>query len=281
MHEIKINDRVTAVLTYDEDCQGPEEFGMLGKIYYLNKSRYRLGTASVSSEKMDEISLKIRQGELFGLPVYAYVHSGVALATTPFSCGLDSGLSGFIACSHEDITNWFGEHHCKSTEEVIEVLRSEVEEFSKFLQGDVYIVKILVDGEEKEVIGGYYGFDYAVTCAREMGEEYIKLHEKVVKVVLKTGVGEKEVKLDDASITKLEASVDFAAKVGGFIVMSVGSAETLPGWRWRVTHRGAKLIGAKLAESDNIEIKKFRKMMYDIDVEGFEKSEDGTYVELD
>lgn len=279
MHEIKINDRITAVLEYDELCQGPEEFGMLGKIYYLNKSRYRLGTVPVSSEKMDEISLKIQQGELFGLPVYAYVHSGVALATTPFSCGFDSGLSGFIACSHEDVANWYGAEMPK--DEIIEVLRNEVEEFSKFLAGDVYVVKILVDGEEKDVVGGYYGFDYAVSCAKEMGEEYVKLHEKVVKVVLKTGVGEKEVKLDDASITKLEESVDFAAKVGGFIVMSVGSTEPLPGWRWRVTHRGAKLVGAILAESDNVEIKKFRKMMYDVDVEGFEKLEDGTYVELD
>lgn len=279
MHEIKINDRITAVLEYDELCQGPEEFGMLGKIYYLNKSRYRLGTASVSSEKMDEISLKIQQGELFGLPVYAYVHSGVALATTPFSCGFDSGLSGFIACSHEDVTNWYGAEMPK--DEIIEVLRTEIEEFSQFLAGDVYVIKILVDGEEKDVVGGHYGFDYAVTCAKEMGEEYVKLHEKVVKVVLKTGVGEKEVKLDDASITKLEASVDFAAKVGGFIVMSVGSAEPLPGWRWRVTHKGVKLVGAILAESDNIEIKKFRKMLYDGDVEGFEKLEDGTYVELD
>ena len=279
MYEIKINDRITAVLEYDELCQGPEEFGMLGKIYYLKRSRYRLGTAPVSGDEMDEISLKIKQGALIGLPVYAYVHSGVALATTPFSYGFDSGLSGFIACTPEDACAWYGNEMANT--EILEVLRNEVEEFSKFLAGDVYVIKILVDGEEKDVVGGYYGFDYAVSCAKEMGEEYVKLHEKVVKVVLKTGVGEKEVKLDDASITKLEASVDFAAKVGGFIVMSVGSAEPLPGWRWRVTHKGVKLVGAILAESDNVEIQKLREMLNDMDVEGFEKLEDGTYVELD
>ena len=279
MHEIKINDRITAVLEYDELCQGPEEFGMLGKIYYLNKSRYRLGTAPVSGDEMGEISLKIEQGALIGLPVYAYVHSGVALATTPFSCGFDSGLSGFIACTPEDACAWYGNEMANT--EILEVLRNEVEEFSKFLAGDVYVIKILVDGEEKDVVGGYYGFDYAVTCAKEMGEEYVQLHEKVVKVVLKISVGALEVKLDDATISKLEASVDFAAKVGGFIVMSVDSTEPLPGWRWRVTHRGAKLVGAILAESENIEIKKFRKMLNGGDVEGFEKLEDGTYVELD
>ena len=279
MYEIKINDRITAVLEYDELCQGPEEFGMLGKIYYLKRSRYRLGTAPVSSDEMDEVCLKIKQGALIGLPIYAYVHSGVALATTPFNCDFDSGLSGFIACTPEDACAWYGNEMANT--EILEVLRNEVEEFSKFLAGDVYVIKILVDGEEKDVVGGYYGFDYAVSCAKEMGEEYVKLHEKVVKVVLKTGVGEKEVKLDDASITKLEASVDFAAKVGGFIVMGVGSAEPLPGWRWRVTHRGAELVGAILAYGNNIEIKKFREMLNDMDVEGFEKLEDGTYVELD
>jgi hypothetical protein len=69
--------------------------------------------------------------------------------------------------------------------------------------------------------------------------------------------------------------------VGGFIVLSVGSAEPLPGWSWRITRQGVKLAGIMLVESNNIETKKFRKMMYGIDVEGFEKLEDGTYVELD
>lgn len=277
MHEIKINDRITAVLEYDELCQGPEEFGMLGKIYYFNRSRYRLGTTPVNSDKLDEIVLKIRQGELFGLPVYAYVHSGVALATTPFSCGFDSGLSGFIACSHEDACEWYGAEMPK--DEIIEVLRNEVEEFSKFLAGDVYVVKILVDGEEKDIVGGHYGFDYAVAAAKELAQEYVKFHEKVVKVVLKTTTGEREVKLDDAAISKLETCVDFAAKMGGSIDVSGEGNEPLLGWI--ITNQGARLVGPNLRFGRVIETRKFRKMLYDGDVEGFEKLEDGTYVELD
>ena len=277
MHEIKINDRITAVLEYDELCQGPEEFGMLGKIYYLNKSRYRLGTTPVSSDEMDEVCLKIKQGELFGLPVYAYVHSGVALATTPFSCGFDSGLSGFIACSLEDATEWYGSEMSK--EGILEVLRNEVEEFSKFLAGDVYVIKIIVDGEGKDVIGGHYGFDYAVSCAKEMGEEYVKLHEKVVKVVLKTSVGELETELDDAAISKLEKCVDFAAEVGGIIDVRGEGVEPLLGWI--ITNQGARLVGPNLRFGRIIEIQKFREMLNDMDVEGFEKRKDGTYAELD
>lgn len=277
MHEIKINDRITAVLEYDELCQGPEEFGMLGKIYYFNRSRYRLGTTPVNSDKLDEIVLKIRQGELIGLPVYAYVHSGVALSTTPFSCGFDSGLSGFIACSHEDACEWYGAEMPK--DEIIEVLRNEVEEFSKFLAGDVYVIKILVDGEEKGIVGGHYGFDYAVSCAKEMGEEYVKLHEKVVKVVLKTTVGELETELDDAAISKLEKCVDFAAEVGCSIDVSGEGNEPLLGWI--ITNQGARLVGPNLRFGRVIETRKFREMLHGGDVEGFQKLEDGTYVELD
>ena len=177
MHEIKINDRITAVLTYDEDCQGLGDF-MLGKIYYLNKSRYRLGTVAASSEELAEVSLKIMQGDLIGLPVYAYVHSGTQLSTTPFSCPFDSGPAGFIACSHEDAKDWFGKD--VPEDRVLEVLRSEVEEFSKFLQGDVYIITIYVDGKEEETVGGFYGFDYAVEEAKVVAEGFVKHLEKPV-----------------------------------------------------------------------------------------------------
>lgn len=179
MHEIKINDRVTAVLTYDEDCQDPGDY-MLGKIYYTKSSRYRLGTEAVSRESLQDIQEGISSGELVGLPVYAYVHSGTQLSTTPFSCPFDSGPAGFIACSHEDITNWFGEHHCKSTEEVLDVLRNEVEEFSKFLQGDVYNITIYVDGKEEETVGGFYGFDYAVEEAKGIAKGFVKHLKKPV-----------------------------------------------------------------------------------------------------
>ena len=178
MHEIKINDRITAVLTYDEGCQGPGEY-MLGKIYYAKGSRYRLGTEAVSRESLQDIQEGISSGELVGLPVYAYVHGNTQLSTTPFSCPFDSGPAGFIACSREDAKGWFGKD--VPDKRVLEVLRSEVEEFSKFLQGDVYNITIYVDGKEEEIIGGFYGFDYAVEEAKVLAEGFVK---QLVKPVL-------------------------------------------------------------------------------------------------
>ena len=276
MHEIKIkiNDRITAVLTYDEDCQGPGDY-MLGKIYYVKGSRYLLGTEAVDSGCMLEISTGIASGELVGLPVYAYVHSGTQLSTTPFSCPFDSGPSGFIACSHEDITSWFGEHHCKSTEEVLEVLRSEVEEFNKFLQGDVYVITILVDGKEEETVGGFYGFDYAVEEAKVMAEGFVKHLEKTVKVFLKTGTGKKPIEFNFDFLTKLEKCVSLIQELGGGEVCMPAVSQNMVSYHWEVTAKGAKLvttfIGGVREYGNLIEISKFRQMLAGMEVEGFNK----------
>ncbi len=272
MHKIKINDRVTAVLTYDEGCPGPGDC-MLGKIYYLNKSRYQLGTTSVSSDEMGEISMKIEEGELIGLPVYAYVHSGVALSTTPFSCGFDSGLAGFIACSREDIKGWFGED--VPEDRVLKVLRSEVEEFSKFLQGDVYVITILVDGKEEETIGGFYGFDYAVEEAKVMAEGFVKHLEKTVKVFLKTGTGKRPFEVNIDFITKLEKCVSLTQEMGGGEVCMPAIRRHKVSYHWEVTTKGAKLvttfIGGVREYGNLIEISKFRQMLAGMEVEGFNK----------
>ena len=274
MHEIKINDRITAVLTYDEDCQGPGDF-MLGKIYYVKGSHYRLGTVAADAERMRKINNDIATGELVGLPVYAYVHSDTQLSTTPFSCPFDSGPAGFIACSHEDITNWFGKHHCKSTEEVLEVLRNEVEEFSKFLQGDVYNIAIYVDGKEEELIGGFYGFDYAVEEAKALAEGFVKHLEKTVKVFLKTGAGKRPFEFNIDFITKLEKCVNLIQEIGGGEVCMPAIRRHMVSYHWEVTAKGAKLvttfIGGVREYGNLIEIIKFRQMLAGMEVEGFNK----------
>ena len=270
MHEIKISDRVTAVLTYDEDCQGPGDF-MLGKIYYVKGSRYRLGTEAVDSGRMLEISTTIRTGELVGLPVYAYVHSGTQLSTTPFSCPFDSGPAGFIACSHEDAKDWFGKD--VPEDRVLEVLRSEVEEFSKFLQGDVYNITIYVDGKEEETVGGFYGFDYAVEEAKVVAEGFVKHLEKTTKVFLKTGTGKLPFELNFDFITKLEKCVSLVQEMGGGEVCMPAIRRHTVSYHWEVTAKGAKLvttfIGGVREYGNLIEIIKFRQMLAEQKVEGF------------
>ena len=280
MHEIKINDRITAVLTYDEGCPGPDEC-MLGKIYYMKSSRYRLGTDAVSKDSLQGIEESIASGELVGLPIYAYVHSGTQLSTTPFSCSFDSGLAGFIACSHEDIKDWFGEHHCKSTEEVLEVLRNEVEEFSKFLQGDVYNITIYVDGKEEETVGGFYGFDYAVEEAKVIADGFVKHLERTVKVYFQTSTGKLPVMVSADFITLLEKCTKLIQEMGGGEAHTPTAGQNMATYHWKVDADGAKLVttlaGVVQEYGNLIEISKFHQMHAGQPVEGFDNF--GNYYE--
>ena len=272
MHEIKINDRVTAVLTYDEGCPGPGDC-MLGRIYYVKGSRYLLGTDAVSRDSLQDIQEGIASGELIGMPVYAYVHSGTQLSTTPFSCPFDSGPAGFIACNREDAKDWFGKD--VPEERVLEVLRSEVEEFSKFLQGDVYVITILVDGKEEETIGGFYGFDYAVEEAKVMAEGFVKHLEKTVKVFFKTGAGKRPFEFNIDFITKLEKCVSLIQEMGGGEVCMPAIRRHMVSYHWEVTAKGAKLvttfIGGVREYGNLTEISKFRQTLAGMEVEGFNK----------
>lgn len=280
MHEIKINDRITAVLTYDEDCQGPGDC-MLGKIYYVKGSRYLLGTEAVDAGRMFEVSTGIASGELVGLPVYAYIHGNTQLSTTPFSCSFDSGLAGFIACNREDAKNWFAKD--VPEERVLEVLRSEVEEFSKFLQGDVYIITIYVDGKEEETIGGFYGFDYAVEEAKVVAEGFVKHLEKTTKVFLKTGAGKRPFEFNIDFITKLEKCLGLIQEMGGGEVCMPAVSQNMVSYHWEVTAKGAKLvttfIGGVREHGNLIEIIKFLQMHAGYRVEGFNKV-GGLYEEI-
>ncbi len=272
MHEIKINDRITAVLTYDEDCQGPGDY-MLGKLYYVKGSRYLLGTEAVDSGRMFEVSTGIASGELAGLPVYAYIHGNTQLSTTPFSCPFDSGPAGFIACSREDAKGWFGKD--VPEDRVLEVLRSEVEEFSKFLQGDVYNITIYVDGKEEETVGGFYGFDYAVEEAKVIAEGFVKHLEKTVKVFLKTGTGKRDFEFNIDYITKLEKCASLIQEVGGGEVHIPAVSRGMVNYHWEVSEKGAKLvttfIGGVREYGNLTEISKFRQMLAGMEVEGFSK----------
>lgn len=91
------------------------------------------------------------------LPVYLFEHSGVALQTTPFSDPWDSGRVGLIVASRADVLRvWGGE---ASKEEVERALRAEVQEYSQYLNGDVYgyVVKDAATGEEIDSCCGIYG----------------------------------------------------------------------------------------------------------------------------
>jgi hypothetical protein len=175
--KIEINERIYATIEQDDCSQAPDWYESV-KIAYRKSSRYTLGNHGVSVDEMQEIEEKIESGELVGLPVYAYVHSGVALSTSPFGDPWDSGQSGFVFADPKRMAKEFGEDF-----DFKEILESAVKDLSTYLQGDVYVIRVFVDGEEKDVIGGHYGLEYAKQEAKELAEIHAKLLERKVRVV--------------------------------------------------------------------------------------------------
>jgi hypothetical protein len=104
--------------------------------------------------------LTARFGATVVLPLYLLDHSGLAMRTGPFRedpGSWDSGIVGFIFDTART------REQCGTPDERIEeVLRSEVQTYDAFLQGEVYgYVVEAPDGEEVESCWGYVGeLDY-------------------------------------------------------------------------------------------------------------------------
>jgi len=164
----------------DTDPFSPRENCNLGTILYVS-NRYVCGDECVSSERIAEV---MRSKDKIWLPVYAYVHSGVMLSTKPFSCPWDSGQLGCIYVSREDILEEWNVQHITENirEQVLSRLRSEIDEYSKFLNGEVYGFRILDDaGNEVDSCGGFYGREHAEEAAKEA-----LLHAKGMRVLALT-----------------------------------------------------------------------------------------------
>lgn len=173
-------------------------------IAYLSRSRYVLGTEGVSESRMGEIRDGIEIGALVGLPVYAYVHSGVCLATTPFSCPWDSGRSGFVYIDAAAAHQIWGSAKPEddgvvvednsglrklARERCLEALKGYVDTYSDYLGGQCYgyIVETLnpllegvddddlrdSDWEEEDSCWGFVGWDWRSNGIKDAIQEYL------------------------------------------------------------------------------------------------------------
>jgi len=138
----------------DIDPINPREDMEFSTIYY-SSSRYNLGDKRVSKDYIESI---MEDKEIVYLPVYAYIHSGVMLNTSGFSCPWDSGMSGVIAVSKDKIRQEYNTKRItqKILDQVNNRLKAEVEEFSQYLNGEVYGFQ--VKDETGDIVESCYGF---------------------------------------------------------------------------------------------------------------------------
>lgn len=144
---------ITGSVERDEDPCDPRENDNLGTMY-CQHGKYNLG------DKVTNLPVDITDGSYIILPLYLYDHSGITMATKPFSCGWDSGRVGIIYVKQgsEGIYD----------EDLKERLEAEVKEYNSFLTGDCwgYVVED-AEGEVLDSCWGYYLGDREY-CEEEM-----------------------------------------------------------------------------------------------------------------
>lgn len=152
----------------DDDPISPREWDNLGTILYTSL-RYTLGDKWADSNDIHSVT---NDPNNIALPVYAYIHSGIVLNTTGFSCPWDSGQSGVIYVSKEKIRNEFKVKRISPAlkEKVINILRAEVDIYSQYTSGEVYGYRIV--DEHGDVVDSCYGF-FSYKEAEEQGNESI------------------------------------------------------------------------------------------------------------
>jgi hypothetical protein len=177
METVYINDNTEIRVVLDEYPRNPREDDNLGIMACMHR-RYDLGDEQLDPNQFDSwvevINHLQREGAVVMLPLYLYDHSGITIATTPFSCPWDSGRVGFIYATAHDIRECFSIKRVtqKVKDQVTEFLKSEVKEYDQYLRGEVYTAELLVDDEVIDRLHGCYDEEHAL----EMGYELLDQH---------------------------------------------------------------------------------------------------------
>ena len=154
----------------DECPESPRDWDNLG-VMMCKHYRYTLGDTQI--ESVPAIQEYMAQDNIISLPVFMYEHSGVELNTTGFGDwhhgAWDSGQVGYITVEKDMTLKEFSRKRMSPAleEKVKAILRSEVEIFSQYVNGEVYgytVHEICNEcGEERESeidsCWGFYG-DY-------------------------------------------------------------------------------------------------------------------------
>ena len=157
----------------DDDPNGLDpraDFDNFGHMLCFHK-RYCLGDVTdLKSEDFsswDEIRkyLSKKEKAVIIIPLYLFDHSGITISADSGrfracdSMEWDWGQIGFIYCTREDVKKEFDEINPENLKKAESILLAEVEEYDKYLTGDVYGYILLEDGEEIDSCWGFYEID--------------------------------------------------------------------------------------------------------------------------
>ena len=157
---------LTIKIYQDENPESPREWENLG-IMACFHNRYTLGDKTdISSDSFSgwnemEAYIKAELGAVVVLPLFLYDHSGISMRTFRHGhhSAWDCGQVGFIYATKEKIVAHFGKKII-ATKKIEDILISEVETYSAYLEGNIYGFVIEDDaGSHIDSCCGFYNDD--------------------------------------------------------------------------------------------------------------------------
>ena len=146
MQNYKITENKILRISQDTDAQDPrKEWDNLGTIH-IGDNRYFRGDIKLDWDNFDPSDYAIC------LNVYAYIHSGIVLSCSPFDCKWDSGQSGFITITKDQLISEYGADNEETRKNATDCLIGEIETFSQYLGGSVYGFELI---ELRRCSGGH------------------------------------------------------------------------------------------------------------------------------
>lgn len=163
INEIKVRGcKIT--IAYDECAEDPRTFSEhLGKMHLEVNGHLHLIEITDEETFNDVNLLRYKEADinpnLIAFPVYAYIHSGIALRLTEFYDKWDSGCAGYIVFDKKEVRDEFQLNNDEELrEKCFELAKLEVEEYNQYINGEVYEVTVRNTKTRKETsMGNFYG----------------------------------------------------------------------------------------------------------------------------
>lgn len=161
---------LTIEIWHDPDCSSPRENDNLGTIVAWHR-RYTL--SDKEAPKCEPAEFDPAEYEIC-LPLQMFEHGDILLrAGAPFGDRWDSGQVGWIYVTAEKLQHEYSDDHTPASrlEHATKVLQSEVEEYSRYVNGECYgyIVKDR-HGEQLDACWGFIGREYCEESAKEAAD---------------------------------------------------------------------------------------------------------------
>jgi len=150
----------TITIELDEDPINPREFSDHISTMLCSHNSYALGDETTMDA--EEIIEYYKRDDVISLPLYLYDHSGICMSTNnttyPYNCPWDSGMVGFICVTKEAIRKEYKVKYItkKLLETVLNMLQGEVNEYNRYISGEVYGYTCVDATGEEDSCWGYY-----------------------------------------------------------------------------------------------------------------------------